>query len=135
MRHTFHHRMLGVVAALGLTFSMAPASLTVTAADGRLPACSLPGVAQMTDAERAESTSVVVVSGAELDTGDQPCGHGPCPMPYTACAGAAGCSSLLPLPASASAPPSSGLFAASFHGADRGPPSPTPSVLTPPPRS
>lgn len=136
MRHTFHHRMLGALAALGLAFSMAPASLTATGTtDGRMSACSVPGVPQVTDAEGVESTSVMAVSGAGTVTGGQPCGHGPCPMPFTTCAGAAGCSSLLPLPASATAPPSSGLFAAPYPGSDRGPPSPTPGVLTPPPRS
>lgn len=133
MRHTFHHRMLGALAALGLAFSMAPTSLTATV-DGRLPACSVPHDAQVTDADGAASTSVVAVSGDELDA-DERCGHGPCPMPLTTCAGAGACLSLLPLPSSASAPLSSGLFAASHHGTDRGPLSPTPGILTPPPRS
>lgn len=135
MRHTFHHRMLGALAALGLAFSVAPASLTATLVDARLPACSVSGVAQVTDAEGAESTPVVTVSPSELDAGGHPCGHGPCPMPLMTCAGAGACLSLLPLPTSASTPLSSGLFAASNHGTDRGPPSPTPSILTPPPRS
>lgn len=135
MRHILHRRMLGALAALGLAFSVAPASLTATAVDGRLPACSVPHLAQMTDADGAASTSVAAVSGAEMDADGQRCGHGPCPMPLTTCAGAGACLSLLPLPSSASAPLSSGLFAASHHGTDRGPLSPTPSILTPPPRS
>lgn len=135
MRHIFHRRMLGALAALGLAFSMAPASLTATAVDGRLPACSAPHGAQVTDADGAASTSVVAVSGAGLDADGQRCGHGPCPMPLTTCAGAGACLSLLPLPSSTSAPLSSGLFTATHHGIDRGPRSPTPSILTPPPRS
>lgn len=134
MRPSPLHRALCALAALSLVFSAAPVIAAATSADGRLPACAVSDGSPASDAEGSEAAPAAAVTGAELDTRGQPCGPGPCSMPFTTCVAAGACLSVVPLPASASPAPTSGLLDVVALGAEGGLPSPASGILTPPPR-
>lgn len=135
MRNSLRHRMLCALAALSLVFSTAPAPVSATVAGGHLPACSVSDGATVTETAGPEPGSAGTVTGVQLDTGGQPCGPGPCSMPFTTCAAGGACLSVVPLPANASPSLSPGLIGLVAVGPDGGLPSPASRILTPPPRS
>lgn len=135
MRHPLRHRTLCALTALSLVFSAAPAPATATAAEGDLPASSVFDGSPVNDAAAPETTPAATATGAQLDTGGHPCGPGPCSMPFTTCAAAGACLSVVPLPASASPALSSGLLGVDDLAAEDGLPSPSSGITTPPPRS
>lgn len=121
--------------ALSFAFSVAPAPVAATTAEVDRPACSASDDSPVSGTAGPDAAPAATVTGAQLDTGGHPCGPGPCSMPFTTCAAAGACLSVVPLPASTSPALSSGPFGVGALGADAGLPSPASGILTPPPRS
>lgn len=134
MHRSLRHRTLCALAALSLAFSAAPAAVSATFAVGPLPACSHADVSPTSGVDVPESPPSVSAVGADRGEGAPACGPGPCSMPFTTCAGAGACLSVLPLPAGASPALSAGFIGVDAFGTEGGPPSPAFAILTPPPR-
>lgn len=135
MRHALRHRTLCAVVALSFVLTVAPAPVAATAEDGDLPACAVVDGLPVSGTAGPQAVPAATVAEAQIDARGLPCGPGPCSLPFTTCAAAGTCLSVVPLPASASPALSSDLIAVDALGTDGGLPCPASGITTPPPRS